>query len=179
MKYIITEDQLKKVKDKIFKISFIALGNDWDTLQTIMNIKGNPPFIITDDLDLSENKEIKTLGSLISVEGDLRLYKSSIESLGNLTSVGGNLVLYKTSIQSLGNLTSVGGGLSLWETPIKSLGNLTSVIGWLNLRDTPIQSLGNLKSVGSDLTLKYTPISKKYSKQEIRDMVKVYGEIYL
>jgi hypothetical protein len=67
----------------------------------------------------------------------------------------------------------------LEETQIESLGNLQSVDGDLYLERTPIKSLGNLQFVGGDLDLRGTPISKKYSKQEIRDMVNVNGKIYL
>jgi hypothetical protein len=139
MKYIITEDQLKIFKDKILKVSFYALDNDWKLLQEFLNRRGNPPYIITDNVSLSGNEEIKTLGSLISVEGHLNLSYSSIQSIGSLTEVKGDL----------------------------------------NLTRTPIQSLGNLTSVGGYLYLLHTPVSKKYSRQEIRDMVKVRENIFL
>ena len=74
---------------------------------------------------------------------------------------------------------SIGGDLDLRFTSIKSLGNLQSVGGYLDLRYKPIESLGNLQSVGGYLDLKETPISKKYSEQEIRQMVNVDGEFYL
>ena len=70
------------------------------------------------------------------------------------------------------------GDLNLLETPIQSLGNLQSVGGYLDLDGTPIESLGNLKSVGGNLDLRGTPMSKKYSEQEIRQMVQVNGDIY-
>jgi hypothetical protein len=69
--------------------------------------------------------------------------------------------------------------LHLRFSPIKSLGNLTSVGGSLSLSFTPIESLGNLQSVGNNLYLKYTPLSKKYTEEEIRQMVDVGGKIYL
>jgi len=87
--------------------------------------------------------------------------------------------LVGTPIESLGNLTSVGGDLYLYSTPIKSLGNLTSVGDSLYLTDTSIKSLGNLTSVGGNLFLKYTPSSKKYTEEEIRQMVDVGGNIYM
>jgi len=74
---------------------------------------------------------------------------------------------------------SIEGDLSLYRIPIKSLGNLQSVGGYLNLYGAKIKSLGNLQSVGGDLHLNGTPISKKYSEQEIRDMVNVNDNIYL
>ena len=54
-----------------------------------------------------------------------------------------------------------------------------SIGGDLYLYNTPIKSLGNLQSVGGYLDLGGTPISEKYSKEEIRQMVNVDGEIYL
>ena len=76
-------------------------------------------------------------------------------------------------------LYSLIGYLDLYKTSIKSLGNLQSVGGYLDLRNTQIKSLGNLQSVGGDLYLNNTPISKKYSIEEIRQMVEVGGSIYL
>jgi hypothetical protein len=159
MKYIITEDQLKKVKDRLLKIPFSTFGYDWHSLQEYLKGKGNPPYILKGSIDLMDYKEITTLGSLISVEGNVYLLDSSIKTLENLTSVEGSLNLMYSSIQSLGNLISVGGGLDLSETPIKSL--------------------GNLKSVGNSLYLKNTQISKIYTEKQIRDIVDVGGEIHL
>ena len=94
-------------------------------------------------------------------------------------SIGGDLLLQNTSIKSLGNLTSVGGILRLRNTSIESLGDLTHVGGNLFLEDTPIESFGNLKSVGGDLDIFLTPISKKYSVEEIRQMVNVGGTLFM
>ena len=113
------------------------------------------------------------------VSGNLNLGETPIQSLGNLETVGGNVYLWENPIKDLGNLQSVGGDLYLWENPIKDLGNLQSVGGDLNLVGTKIQSLGNLESVGGYLNLEETPISKKYSEEEIRQMVQVNGDIYL
>ena len=158
MKYIITEDQLDRIKDDILKVPYSVFNNNWNVLQKFLSKRNYPPYILVDDVDL-RNSNIESLGSLIEVRGDL--------------------YLTDTPIQSLGNLTSVGGRLNLYRTPIESLGNLTSVGGRLNLRYTSIQSLGNLTSVGGDLHLGKTPISKKYSEEEIRQMVDVVGEIYI
>ena len=73
---------------------------------------------------------------------------------------------------------SIGGDLDLYNTPIESLGNLISVGGNLDLRYTLIESLGNLESVGGNVFLKETPLSKMYTKEQIREMVNVGGEIY-
>ena len=161
MRYIINERQYKLLieeEQEIFHIPSLDMFGDWETLQKFLERRGNP---------------------LYSIGGDLELYGTNIESLGNLTSVGGVLNLRRTNIESLGNLTSVGGGLNLDRTNIKSLGNLTSVGGNLDLYGTNIKSLGNLTSVGGNLDLRGTPLSKKYTIEEIRNMVKVGGDIYL
>jgi hypothetical protein len=48
----------------------------------------------------------------------------------------------------------------------------------LDLSRTPIESLGNLTSVGDVLYLYDTPLSKKYTEEQIRQMVDVGGNIY-
>jgi hypothetical protein len=161
MKYIISERQynlLTEQEEKVLRIPFAAFGNDWDDLQLFLKHRGNPPYEITDNLDLRET-DIKSLGNLTSVGGNLDLNNTKIESLGNLTSVGGYLYLYGTEIKSLGNLTSVGGGLYLFRSKTESLGNLTSVEG--------------------DLDLSETPLSREYSEEKIRSMVEVGGQVYL
>ena len=161
MKYIISERQynlLTEQEEKVLRIPFAAFGNDWDDLQLFLKHRGNPPYEIMDNLDLSE---------------------SDVKSLGNLTSVGGSLDLRYCEIEDFGNLTSVGGDLILYESNIKSLGSLTSVGGYLDLRFSGIQSLGNLTSVGGDLDLGKTPLSREYSEDEIRSMVEVGGKVYL
>ena len=182
MKYIITERQLNLIKESEEKVLYIPtfelFNDDWELLQQFLNKKGNPPYSIGGNLDLS-NTNIKSLGNLTSVSGNLDLYETKIKTLGNLTSVGGYLDLRYSSIESLGNLTSVGDSLYLNNSEIESLGNLTSVGGNLYLSYTPIKSLENLTSVGGNLDLRKTPLSKKYSEKEIRQMVNVGSEIYL
>ena len=120
MRYIINERQYKLLseqEEQILRVPFVAFGNDWDVLQRFLNRRGNPPYMIMDDLDLFRAK-IESLGNLISVGGYLDLGGSEIESLGNLTSVGGYLNLRFSEIKSLGNLTSVGGNLILRKTPL-------------------------------------------------------------
>jgi hypothetical protein len=106
--------------NNVLKIPFAAFGNNWDDLQLFLKHRGNPSYMITDDLDLSESN-IKSLGNLTSVGGNLYMYGSKIESLGNLTSVGGNLYMYGSKIKDLGNLTSVGGFLDSHNGKIESL----------------------------------------------------------
>jgi len=137
--------------------------------------------IITErQYDLLE-KEEKILKIPFEVfNNDWNKLQKFLERKGNpLYSLIGILNLKDTQIKSLGNLQSVGGNLDLYKTSIKSLDNLTSVGGYLDLENTQIESLGNLQSVGGDLFIGNTPISKKYSIEEIRQMVEVGGNIYL
>jgi hypothetical protein len=134
-----------------------------ETEEVIKYVKeqGNPLFSMQGNLNLRDVCP-KTLGRLYSIEGYLDLLTcKNLTSLGELTHVGGWLDLYECkSLTSLGNLTHVGDYLDLYECE-----NLTS--------------LGSLQHVGGFLDLKNTPIAEKYSKQEIRKMVNVEGDIYL
>ena len=128
MKYLITERQLKLIKeqDEILELDFDFFNNNWNILQKFLERRGNPPYIITGDLDL---------------------YKTNIQSLGNLQSVGGYLDLRGTKIESLGNLQSVGGNLNLNNTKIESLGNLQYVEGQLYLNRTPLSKITTEKEI--------------------------------
>jgi type II secretory pathway pseudopilin PulG len=113
-------------------------------------------------------------------KGDLDLSNTPITSLPDNLQVGGYLNLYKTPITSLPDNLKVGGYLDLDNTPITSLPNNLKVGGNLNLYDTPITSLPDDLKVGGNLVLYGTPISKKYTKEQIEQMVPgVKGVIYL
>jgi hypothetical protein len=122
------------------------------------------------------NTKIKSLGRLYSVEGNLEI-GHTLESLGNLTNVGRYLLLNFTKIKSLENLQFVGQSLYLFNSKIESLGNLKHVGSTLDLRNSKIESLGNLKYIGGNLDLRNTPLSKKYTEEQIRQIVNVKGKI--
>ena len=42
-----------------------------------------------------------------------------------------------------------------------------------------VESLGKLKYVYDHLDLQHTPLSMKYTREEIKNMVEVVGEVYL
>ena len=101
MKYIITENQYKLLteqEEKVLRVPFAVFNNDWDVLQKFLERRGNPPYEITDDLNL---------------------YKSNIKSLGNLTSVGGYLDLRDTPLskkyteKEIRSMAEVGGEVYL------------------------------------------------------------------
>jgi hypothetical protein len=108
-------------------------------------------------------------------KGDLNLGNTPITSLPNNLSVGGYLDLYNTKITSLPNNLNVGGYLNLINTKITSLPDNLSVGGDLDLYNTKITSLPNNLSVGGYLDLRNTPLSKKYTKEQIKQMIEDNG----
>ena len=111
-------------------------------------------------------------------KGDLDLRNTPITSLPQDLKVGGNLYLYNTKITSLPQGLTVGGDLNLMGTKITSLPQGLKVGGNLNLYNTKITSLPQDLIVGGNLDLEKTPISKKYSEEQIKQMVPgVKGEI--
>jgi len=113
-------------------------------------------------------------------KGDLGLVNTPITSLPDNLKVGGDLNLMNTPITSLPNNLKVGGDLNLENTKINSLPDNLTVGGALDLTNTPITSLPNNLKVGRYLNLGNTPLSKKYTKEQIKQMVpNVEGDIYL
>jgi len=126
MKYIITEDQLEKVTEKMLNLTFSAFGNDWNVLQKFLEKRNHPLYILTGNLDLAGKKDIETLGSLVQVRGYLDLNNSSIKSLGKLNFVVDYLNLQSTPIESIGDLSFVGDDLYLRYTPISIYSDLNT-----------------------------------------------------
>ena len=168
------------MNEKILKIPYAAVREDWDFLQKYLKAIGNPKYILVGDIDLRYRKDIFDLGNLVGVVGELKLAYSSIESLGELEFVGGFLHLYQcyniktlgklkrvenalnlgnSSIESLGELEFVGDYLALHRCQnIKTLGKLKKVEGGLNLEFSSIESLGDLEFVDGDLLIQATNI---------------------
>jgi len=77
MKILISESQYKKLiqeeeEENIFRVPRIEffhkdIWEAWKILQKVLERRGNPPYSIGGDLDLS-GTPIKSLGNLISVE---------------------------------------------------------------------------------------------------------------
>jgi len=92
----------------------------------------------------------------------------------------GDLNLENTPITSLPQGLKVGGYLDLSNTLIVSLPQGLKVGGFLDLYNTKITSLPQDLKVGGDLNLSNTPLSKKYSEEQIKQMVPgVKGQIYI
>ena len=84
----------------------------------------------------------------------------------------GDLYLSNTKLTSLPNdLLKVGGNLGLGNVPITGLLNNFKVEKDLNLNNTSISSLPDDLQVGGDVILSNTPLSKKYTEEEIKQMV--------
>ena len=111
----------------------------------------------------------------LNVEGSLYLYKTKISSLPDNLKVGGFLDLGNTPISSLPDNLKVGGFLSLRDTKISSLPDNLTVGGFLDLRYTQITSLPDNLHVELRIYLKNTPLADKYSKEQIRKMIKEKG----
>jgi hypothetical protein len=140
MKYIITESQHKRLfeeEQKVLHIHDVKVFGGWNNLKRYLELKGNPPYRIGGDLDLSFT-HTRTLGNLQSVGGELDLANTDIQYLWKLKSVGGPLILRNTSATGLaffGDLKHVGGYLSLEDTPIsqnyteKEIRDVINVVG--------------------------------------------------
>jgi hypothetical protein len=85
------------MNEKILKIPYSAVNEDWDFLQKYLKAIGNPKYIIVGNVNLIDKKDIFDLGNLVGVVGDLNLDDSSIESLGDLEYVGGDLYIQNTN----------------------------------------------------------------------------------
>ena len=95
-----------------------------------------------------------------------------------------HLHLSRTPITSLpDNLKKVGGSLNLSNSKIESLPDNLQVEKYLSLYNTKIKTLPSNLQVDGTLDLRRTEIAKKYSKDEIRQMIEstggfVNGDIY-
>ena len=126
------------------------------------------------DLDL-ENSQITKLPDNLQVGGYLDLEKSQITELPNNLTVGRYLDLDNTQITELPDNLKVGGSLNLRNTPITTLPDNLSVGLSLNLDNSPITSLPDNLTVFGSLWLSNTPLSKKYSREEIKDIIERQG----
>jgi hypothetical protein len=78
------------------------------------------------------NDNIKTLGDIEQINGDLGFSDSRIRDLGNLIEVKGHFWIAQsgpafTTVTTLGSLEFVGGDMTIKQSPIEDLGDLTHV----------------------------------------------------
>jgi hypothetical protein len=178
MKHIIRK--ILKEQDEVINVPDLDFfDDDWEEL--LRFTKGRK-FRFRGDLDLNKIRP-KTLGNLVSVDGNLILYDcENLTSLGSLERVDGDLYLgYCQNLTSLGNLEYVGIDFYLPKCyDLTSLGSLEHVGGdFYSPKCYNLSSLGSLKYVGGNLNLSDTPIADMYSEEEIRGMVEVRGKIHI
>ena len=94
--------------------------------------------------------------------------------------INGDLNLSKTKITKLPDNLTVNGNLDLTHSKITKLPDNLTVGGNLYLNHSKITSLPNNLTVKMDLYLKGTPISKKYTKEQLKQMLPgVKGDIFV
>jgi hypothetical protein len=135
---------------------------------------------------IDNGHEIKTLGNIESIKGDLGLSNTKIENLGNLKKIGGDFWFSGTDefisekgfkITSLNPLEKVNGTVTIKGNSVKSLGTLTYVGGNLNLRKSCVTDLGNLEYVGGNLLISKCNIEHyDFSKIKIRGKIRSYND---
>jgi len=112
------------------------------------------------------------------MKGYLNLNNTKVSYLPDGLKVGW-LDLENTPINSLPEDLKVDSYLNLNKTYITNLPKGLKVGGALYLRNTPITSLPKDLEVGYTLHLWNTPISKKYTEQQLKQMLpNVKGRIY-
>jgi len=85
--------------EEIFSLPPIKdfFNNDYSLVLEFMDTLGYPKFKIAGDVDLS-NSDIESLGNLVEVEGNLKLYFTDITSIPDNLKVGGSLLIGDTPI---------------------------------------------------------------------------------
>jgi hypothetical protein len=137
------------MNEKILKIPYAAVREDWNFLHKYLKAIGNPRYIIVGNVDLGGREDISDLGNLVGVEGNFDLGWSSIETLSELTFVDGYFNLNDCeNITTLGKLKKVGDFLDLRFSSVESLGDLEFVGGDLNIGNTSPQFELNKVEVG-------------------------------
>ncbi len=104
-------------------------------------------------------------------KGNLDLSKSPINSLPNNLKVGGDLDLSETSITLLPENLYIEGNLFLYKAKIQSLPSKLYIEKGLYLTSSKIISLPDDLYVGGSLFLMDTPISKKYTEEQLKQML--------
>lgn len=156
-----------------------------DGSQGNLNLSGNPITSLPDNLTVNGNLNlngtlITSLPNNLTVNGGLYLSETPITKLPDNLTVSGDLYLTRTKITSLPNNLTVNRDLYLDGTLITKLPDNLKVIGSLNLDHTLVTSLPNNLTVGGYLYLEGTPISKKYTEEQLKEMLPgVKGKIFI
>jgi hypothetical protein len=170
MKIIINESQLRLIIENEGEDNLINFTPFY---------KGGIPPVEWDKMFLHLNKKKGGKYDGYYIDGNVNLHESDVTELKYLVKVEGSLNLNGSNIKMLPMLEYVDNYLYLTSSGIESLPMLEYVGDNLYLNDTPIESLPMLKYVGYTLILNRTPLSKKTTEEELRDKIKIKGNVYL
>jgi hypothetical protein len=150
-----------------------------EKLKLIKELENHPDDIkyrYEGDLELSHTN-ITKLPNDLYVVGSLNLWKcQELTKLPNYLYVGDHLNIEGTNIEEIPNNLYVGGYLSLYGcTQITKLPNYLYVGDHLNIEGTNIEEIPNNLYVEFDLYIENTPLAKKYTNEEIYEMIKLHG----
>jgi hypothetical protein len=191
--YDLTTFKFKDVNDLLSKkalnnMPFILELNEHSNPKLFVAFKRIPgSLIIRGDKHYKDNgHEIKTLGNIESIRGDLGLSNTKIENLGKLKRIGGNFWFSGTDdfisksgfeISVLNPLKKVNGAVSIRGNSVKSLGTLRYVGKNLSLRNSSVTNLGDLEYVGGNLLIsRYNLDSYDFSKVKVEGKIREYND---
>jgi hypothetical protein len=171
--------------------SFVAkFTNEPETLTPEdLNVKGDLAFSspriasLPDNLNVSGdiellNTSITSLPDNLNIDGNLWLTSMMITTIPSSLKVGGYIRIENTEITSLPDNFKTNGDLSLHYALITSLPNNLDIGLDLSIYDTPLTTIPKNLKVNGNLTLVNTPISKKYTKEQLKQMLPgVKGDI--
>jgi hypothetical protein len=125
--------------------------------------------------------EIKTLGNIEIIRGDLGLSSTKIESLGKLKRIGGDFWFSGTDedfkIKTLNPLEKVNGAVTIRGNSLQSLGTLKYVGKNLSLRFSNVTDLGDLQYVGGNLLISKPNLENyDFSKIKIEGKIRKYND---
>lgn len=140
---------------------------DKKRIPATVKISNNPNYkiITSDDLLISDGvldfgeQQVPPLPDGLEVEGDANFRSSDLKTLPNNLKIKGDLILVDTSL-------------------IKSLSNGLEVGGFMDASYSGIESIPNDLKVNGSLWLVGTPISKKYTEEQLKQMLPGVEEIY-
>ena len=133
----------------------VQLGKDEKWVEDTFTFHEGGTVIVEGNLILEEEEELRYLpNELTEITGSLAFnYCDNIKSLGSLEVVGGNLFLGFSSVEDLGSLRHVGGELGLEGSEVKSLKGLIEVGKDLNAVGSSLVDIGHLQKVGGQIII--------------------------
>ena len=185
-KWVKLIEKLKLIKELENHPDGIQYKHNGDLLLVNTNITKLPNDLhVTGNFGLENCKQLKVLPSKLYVGGNLLIAETNIAKLSNNLYVGGNLQLAKLGITKLPNDLHVRGSFKLYGCE-----ELTELPDNLYVKDffvlagcNQIIELPNNLYVGGALHMTNTPLAKKYTNEEIYEIVastggQIIGQIY-